>query len=133
MIKSIIISQTPLIIKHILSPSISEIESQKGVNEAIELIDTNISKTAKFGMLINVSNYSFETLEARRIWSLQFKMNRNIQKRTDFVAIVGSSNEAFGTEKIWMKTKRLKFFEKEQEVEMWLLETKTNATNKKYR
>ena len=80
MIKSFIISQTPIIIKHVLSSSISEIESQKGVNDVIELIHANVSKTDKFRMLIDVSNYSFETLEARRIWSLQFKMNQNIQK-----------------------------------------------------
>ncbi len=110
-----------------------EVESQEGVDEAIKLIDANVSNTDKFRMLIDVSNYSFETLEARRIWSLQFKMNQNIQKKADLVAIVGSPNETFDTEKIWMETTRLKFFEKEQEAEIWLLETKTNATNKKYR
>lgn len=126
MIKSFIISQDPLLIKHILSSSISETESQKGVNEAIELINANVSNTDNFRMLIDVSNYSFETLEARRIWSLQFKMNKNIQKKTGFVAIVGSPNETFDTEKIWMETTKLKFFEKEQEAETWLLETKNN-------
>lgn len=75
-------------------------------------------------MLIDVSDYSFDTLEARRIWSLQFKMNQSIQKMTDLVAIVGSPNEAFYTEKTWMETTRLKFFEKAGEAEIWLLETK---------
>jgi hypothetical protein len=124
MIKSILISKDPLIIKHILSASISESESQKGVDEAIELIENHISKDEKFRMLIDVSEYSFDTLEARRIWSLQFKMNQSVQKKADLVAIVGSPNEAFYTEKTWMETTRLKFFEKEREAEIWLLETK---------
>lgn len=67
-----------------------------------------------------MSNYSFETLEARRIWALQFKMNISIQKMTDFVAIVGASIEPFYTEKIWLGTTRLKYFEFEQEAEVWL-------------
>jgi len=124
MIKSVIISKNPFTIKHILSSSISEYDSQKGVDEAIELIEGNVTKDEKFRMLIDVSEYSFDTLEARRIWSLQFKMNQSIQKKADLVAIVGSPNEAFYTEKTWMETTRLKFFKKEREAEIWLLETK---------
>ena len=131
MIKSFIVSQIPLIVKHILSPSISEIESQKGVDEAIELIDANVSSTEKFRMLIDVSNYSFETLEARRIWSIQFKMNKDIQKRADFVAIVGSSLEPYGSEIIWMETTKLKYFEKDHEAEKWLLEQNSHHHNLK--
>ena len=124
MIKSLMISNNPLVIKHILSTSISELESQKGVDNIIELIESNASKDKKCRILIDVSKYSFDTLEARRIWSLQFKMNESIQKKTSLVAIVGSPYEASYTEKTWMETTRLKFFEKEREAEIWLLETK---------
>jgi hypothetical protein len=124
MIKSLIISKTPLIIKHILSTSISEAESQKGVNEVIKLIEDNATENKKFRLLIDVTEYSFNTLEARRIWALQFKMNPSIQKKAELVAIVGSPNETFYTEKTWMETTRLKFFEKEGEAEIWLAETK---------
>ncbi len=121
MIQSNIISTTTLIIKHVLSTAISESESQKGAEEIIELIDGNSSKHNKSRLLIDVRDYSFETLEARRIWSIQFKTNEAIQEKIDLVAIVGSPNEAFNTEKLWMETTRLKFFEKEQDAELWLL------------
>jgi hypothetical protein len=124
MIKNIVISKNPLIIKHILSPSTSENESQTGVNEALELIENNVPEVGKFRLLIDVTDYSFDTLEARRIWALQFKMNKNIQKKTELAAIVGSPNETFYTEKTWMETTRLKFFEKEEEAELWLLNSR---------
>jgi hypothetical protein len=124
MIKSLLISKTPLIIKHILSGSISESECQKGVNEAIELIESNVSMNDKFRIVIDAHECNFDTLEAKRIWSLQFKMNQSIQKKTELVAIVGTPTLAFYTEKKWFETTRFKFFEKEQEAEMWLLEKK---------
>ncbi len=133
MITSLLFSTNPLLVRHTLSSTISEIESQKGVDDAIELINANVPEGEKFGMLIDVSSYSFETLEARRIWSLQFKMNEDIQKRADFVAIVGSPNEAFNTEKLWMETTKLKFFEKDQDAEKWLLESKSNPTMCNYK
>jgi hypothetical protein len=123
MIKNIVISKNPLIIKHILSNSTTESESQNGVNEAIELIERNVPQDGKFRLLIDVTEYSFETLEARRIWAIQFKMNKRVQEKTDLVAIVGSPNETLYTEKTWFETTRLKFFEKEEEAESWLLET----------
>ena len=122
MIKNTIISLTPLIIKHVLYPDISEIESQRGVNEVINLIETNLPQTHKFRLLIDVSNYSFTTLEARRIWSLKFKMNVDIQRKASFVAIVGPLNKAFNPEKKWMETTTLNFFEIEQEAQEWLTE-----------
>ena len=81
-------------------------------------------KGEKFRLLIDVTEYSFETLEARRIWALQFKMNKRVQEKTDLVAVVGSPNETLYTEKTWFETTRLKFFEKVKEAELWLLETK---------
>jgi hypothetical protein len=124
MIKNIVISKNPLILKHILSTSTSETESHSGVNEALELIENNVPKGEKFRLLIDVTEYSFETLEARRIWALQFKMNKRVQEKTDFAAIVGSPNETYYTEKTWMETTRLKFFENVKEAELWLRETK---------
>ena len=124
MINSKIISETPLVIKHSLSLSISEYESQKGVDDAIKLIEDIAPKGKKFRMLIDVSDYSFETLEARRIWSLQFKMNQSIQQKADFVAIVGSPHEDNNSEKAWMETTILKFFENERDAELWLIEAK---------
>lgn len=96
------ISNNPLVIKHILSTSISEIESVNGVDHIIELIESKASKDIKCRILIDVSNYSFDTLEARRIWSLQFKMNQTIQMKTSLVAIAGSPYEASYTEKTCM-------------------------------
>ena len=120
MIKSSILSNTPLVIKHILSQSITEIDAQKGVDEVIKLIEINIPKNSKFSLLIDVSNYSFTTLEARRIWSVQFKMNKNIQKKAVKVAVVGSTLELNNTEKNWMNSTRLKFFKNENDAENWL-------------
>jgi hypothetical protein len=123
MISNTVISKNPLIIKHILSNSTTESESQKGVNEAIELIENYVPQDGKFRLLIDVTEYSFDTLEARRIWAVQFKMNRTVQEKVEFVAIVGSPNETLYTEKTWFETARLKFFEKDKEAETWLLET----------
>ncbi len=122
MIRTAIISQSPLIVAHTLQGSISETESKSGVKEALALIDEETATNAKIGMLINVSQYQFETLEARRIWSLEFKMNEELQKRIQFVAIVGSPYEAINTEKRWMETTHLKFFEDEPTAINWLME-----------
>ncbi len=123
MISTSIISNSPLVFKHVLSTAISEVESQKGVDEAIRLVNSKVSIDKKFKLLVNVANYSFETLEARRIWSIQFKMNSSIQRRVSHAAIVGSPSEVFNTEKIWMETTNLKFFEQEDEALKWLMET----------
>ncbi len=120
MIKTIKISESPLIIKHTLSGTISEEQAQNGVDKAIELIEKNIALNKKIRILIDVRKYSFETLEARRVWSLQFKMNKNIQKRTELVAIVGPTSEEFRTEKKWMETTKLMFFTTENEAKKWL-------------
>ena len=47
MILNTVISQNPFILKHILSTSTSETESQSGVNEALELIEKNVPEGGK--------------------------------------------------------------------------------------
>lgn len=46
-------------------------------------------------------------------------MNRSIQEKTEMIAIVGSTPELNGTEKNWMETTNLKFFEKEAVAVSW--------------
>lgn len=103
MIQTIIISDKPIIIRHTLGVGITEKVAQKR------------------GLLLDVSNYSFKTLEARRIWSLGFKMNAILQEKIDNVAIIGAPQNIESKEEIGKNSTVIKFLSTKEEGERWLL------------
>jgi len=121
MISSQTLKTSPHIILHKITGEISEAESQTGTDEAIACTQYSFEQHGRFHFLLDMRGYSFQTLEARRIWSLGFKTAKPIEDNVNLVAIVGDDNYTVRAEKEMLESETLRFFWDEESAKAWLM------------
>ena len=84
----------------------NEEEAELGAQAAMSMIHSFIEKGERFDLIIEMSNYLFDNLDAHKIWSQQFKQQKQLTDNVDKVALIGQDTEKLKAEKELKKQKR---------------------------
>jgi len=120
MIETDILSTHPHVILHRISGDISESESASGTESGYRKVIDSVKICGVFDLILDVRTYHFDTLNARRIWSLVFKTAPLLVKSVRNVAIVGDDNATLRAEKEMLENDSMKFFRYYEDAYQWI-------------
>jgi len=120
MIETHILSTSPHLILHRISGDISESESASGTESGYSKIIDSVKICGLFDLILDMRTYHFDTLNARRIWSLGFKTAPLLAASVRNVAIVGDDNATVRAEKDMLENDRVKFFWSYEDAYQWI-------------
>lgn len=110
----------PPVVVHRVVRFDDEAQTRKAIDEAIAIIRDVASTDRGCGLVIDMRDYSVSDISLHRLWSTEFKENKEVLGAVHSVAIVGGDSPAFRAEKELLESEALKFFTDLEGALSWL-------------
>ncbi len=111
-------------VMHRISGDVTIEDAERGVKEAVEIIETDIQQDGRINVIINMQGANFTSLMAHKTWRQGIGTASAIRQKIDYVIMIIGDSPQGRAEKEFMQTETLKFFFDLDEATKWLRDRK---------